>query len=570
MNPALPSSPTSFGQESDNPFRTALLEGAAATYLALLRAGLAERFDPLPTTPEGLGLFASMLDSRASAFDLVDLCRAAMALGLDPAQEQARPEWRAFSGASWGYLDDGSGGDPPSKAPLASLAIGSRNPAFEPFWREIPAAALAALALTAMPVAVESDNVEAIRLLCAAGVSPDSHDSEGRPAPARARSPEALTVLIEAGSDLFAPFPWALARLWPSHSHPTTVHEAIISRSGEGVANKSMRELAVAWVASRPESDAVLALGLSAAKAIESDNRDAARRCVAALGTRALTCLTGEGDTLATLAARCGNFTEVSRLLAMGADPFEVAPSGRSVRGEVSRWAGPSDRRRNSHHAREKAQNLLDGLARKRKYQPVPWDRKNAGGATLLSSLAGALTIPEFLGVAETAFALGASPRDEAFSGMDLPCRITLHLIVKSSWMRSLKSFSFDPEAGVEAAEDFLAAHPPALSSQASKAALGSKFWHLCAATALTRLDGHDLLCAPAVALADEAPFRALLLEGIREWGAQGGPAPAPFSNNARGLSPALADEIACAFESGALHRAAAEPVSQSSGPSRI
>lgn len=545
-----------------NPFLAALSDGAALTYLSMLNAGLAERFDPLPRAASGLGLVSSLLSSPLPNHG-AELCAAMLALGLDATDEQELPH--SHHNIAWHWTRNELGRE---SAPLASLAIASRSKCYEPLWQALRADQLRKIGSTALPLALLSENLDALGALLAAGVDPSAPDAAGIPPAARCKSPEAFQKMVDHGANLRATLP----ATYP-YTGSDTLLDWILSKDGHAAAAKGMREIAVAWAEAHPPLGAPWTdLAASAFKALREDNKDSARRCVLAMGARAPEQLDESGERLALLAARHENYPELGRLLGLGADPFEVSPAGESPWSLVlANRFGKDQCHSWGHRAQsEKADRFLEHLSTKRKYKPIPWMRLNAQGIGLLESLIANAPMPQFLAHAQSAFALGLDPRAALSSGMDISCDMALRLARATPWVTNKRSYLPSPDEALVA--DFLSVHPIEKSSLGCKAAFARHFWDALMNTGSLSLRERGRTMETPLDGQNE-PLLAVLAQGFRELGRQGALAP-DFSKVeariARIILPAARESILSAHQKGALDAIAAPGSAPRVGPMRM
>lgn len=532
-------------QYTDNPFETALLEGSPLTYLSMAKAGLSSSFNPLPLTHDGYGLVANFLSTHPGSSP-TELCQTLLDFGLDPCQLQS---WAASRHCmAWHYATNELD---MVAAPLASLAIGSRNAGFDPFWQTLSPEKLATLADSAFPIACMSDHIPAMTALIQAGASVNMTDSQGMPLVARCSSPASLALLLDAGADLRAPLP----RPHPK-STATTVHEALINTHSTDANAKAMRLMALSWVASHPPAEDPMAeLARAAFKALANKNKEGARRCVMAMGTSALTQRDGQGDSLAVKAAMTDQFIEVGRLLNLGADPYEVMASGRSLLGELFAQHHLLSLKYGRTADQHRVTSLLGALESKRKYQPVPWTRKGPGGATLLESLIGRLPLPLFLSRLSLAHHAGLDLREPTSLGMDFPCRLAIHALFQSPWFHMIESrvsVRGTRDYNHEAIMKLLVAHPLFNSSTPSLVAMA----RTCAGimtNVRSSFDGQLLNTGCDIWSPTNfgSPLLPAFLSAFEAWGASG--APQPDWNAMVGIPNARDSELARRFEIGCL-----------------
>jgi hypothetical protein len=549
-----------------NPFLAALAEGASMTYLSMLNAGLSNAFDPLPRADSGLGLIASLLNRPLDPDNGAKLCLAMLALGLNPTDEQELP--RHQHNIAWHWTSDQLGRH---SAPLASLAIATRRECFTTFWTALDSAGWAKIADSALPLALLSDNLPALDAMLLAGVDPNTPCPMALPAAVHCQSPEALQRMIDAGSDLRQALPKERR-----FKHSETLLDWLITKDGLSVANKAMRDMAVAWASAHPcLGDPMAELAASAFKALADGNKDSARRCILAMGESAVLRRDQQGNSLLYASVCSRNFPETSRLLALGADPFEVSPLGQSAWGALlafQRQEGGANAWR-TRTLTEKANKLIEHIQTKRKYKPIPWALINAQGFSLLESLIATCPIHDFIGHAHSAFALGAHAREPRSNGMDLSCALLFKAICSSDWITPRQRGFASTDDAKQAITDFLTLYPVAHSAPESKAALARHFWDALILDPSTSTI-YDKLRAPLSCVdgRDEATLR-VLLEGFEQLGREGHPAP-DFSlippHVSRSVDSACRDSILSWHERGSLSAGCGASGKPAAGPSRI
>lgn len=454
MNPT----PALIVPEKLNPFACALAEGAGQTYLALAEAGLAQSFNPLPVDEQGRSLVSTLIDTPPDRSTCERLFTTMSAFGLST-EARAKLPSRCHAISQWS--DHGSSHD---SAPLASLAIGAGpHSNLAPFWRALDEQALLAISPSALPLAILADHAEAAAALLVAGADPNMLMGGDWPIAARARSPETLKLLIDAGADL--------GRALPSQGHDRkkaeTVQELILADDSQSAGPKSMRALAIAW--SAQTDDPSSALAQAAFKALGENNKDSARRCVLALGEQAIHARNAQGESLLAQACLHGNFAEASRLLNFGANPFEITPNGQSPWGILFEAANLTNESWRDRSMRERAQTLCSSISSKKKYHPIPWDALGAHGHTLLSTLAGGMPAVDFIAQAHAVQSLCKKGTGD-IDGMDASCFFLSRIALKSSWLHEPKHAAQNPKIAPELASQWIADHPPSNASEASKA----------------------------------------------------------------------------------------------------
>lgn len=545
-----------------NPFAAALREGAALTYLAMLDAGLAAQFDPLPTEPSGLGLLSAMLSESGQLG--IEVCKRWMKMGVDATAAQRKPDWGA-QGQAWNAASQcmdvhGEGAD----LPLATLAIGARREAFAPLWRSLPADKLRSISPSALPLAVQTDNLEALGALLAAGADPNLRGETNAPVSLLAQTPEALRLLLDAGADLRERAPggrFLNGRLVPEGGR--AAHESILGGTSHEAKDRAMRELALAWLKAHPPADDPDSdLAAAAFDAVERGSRDARKR-VEILGARAIERRDAAGDTLAIRCAVRKNFVEAARLIKLGADPFEVAPSGRSLLGELSRSLetyGSNVWQSAERAQRDRCSKLLASIqaGRRGARAEIPWTRRSASGATLLESLLGTSPLVEFLGRSESAEAAGLDPRSPLSDGMDLSCRLALHLALESPW-----TGRYPPSAATRASTlvmDYLELHPLSACGQSALAAFARVFARTCQTQTLDGAQWPASYSAQRT-LDPDSPWSDHVARSFEAWGAEDPGAP-NFDVLLGAWPEGLRERARSLFERGHL-RAESEPVTQ-------
>lgn len=441
-----------------NPFACALSEGAGKTYLALAESGLAQTFNPLPVDGQGRSLASALIDSPPDRSTCDRLFKTMSAFGLAATAPATLPK-RCYAISEWS--EHGASHD---CAPLASLAIGAGpHSNLASFWRGLDAADLLAISSTALPMAILADHAEAAESLLQSGADPNMLMGGHWPIAARARSPEILKLLIDAGADL--------GRSIPAQGHgrkkASTVQELILADDSQSAGPKAMRALAISW--SAQTDDPSSSLSHAAFKALSENNKDSARRCVLALGEHAIHARNAQGESLLTQACLHANFAEASRLLNFGASPFEITPSGQSPWGMLFEAAKVANESWRDRSMRERAQTLCETISSKKKYRPIPWDAQGPNGHTLLSTLAGRMPAVDFIAQAHAVQSLCKNGIGD-IDGMDASCYLMSRIALKSSWLHEPKNAAHNPKIAPELASQWIQERPASHSSEASKA----------------------------------------------------------------------------------------------------
>lgn len=416
---------------ASNLFETALREGAGLTYAAMLSAGLADSHNPLPTDENGLGLAALALDCHSGA---QELCASLLLSNIDTMAPHALPrsiEIRHCASAM-GI----------QSAPLASLAIASNRDEFSPMWNMLSNESLVLLADSALPMAAYSNNLTAAKALLAAGANPNVIDKTGTPACARCKSSAMLALFAQSGADLRAPIPSQ------SPQQPSSVLELILGTASNSAEPKAMREFAAEWARAHQDNKGAPGddLARSAFSALSSGNKDSARRCIAALGQTAASRRDAEGFSMLARACQHGNLAEATKLLDMGADPYEPTPDGRSPWGMLLSHRGRQGQSiYGDRTLQERASSLCQTLSSKRKFKNVPWTKTWTNGWTTLGTLAGSCEAYEFALFSEKASAEGLAPNAPIGPhGLGAQLTLLLACLINAPWCATRVNFRHD------------------------------------------------------------------------------------------------------------------------------
>lgn len=465
-----------------NPFETALLEAAPATYAALARAGLGETFNPLPLSARGFGLAANLLDpNNRAAHDASqeDLAALLSEMGLDFLSEQEIPQRSPIASCAHQLGL--------AHAPFASLAMW--HPQRAPFWRMLSPQQLLLISPTALPIACMANNAEAISALLAAGADPNMVDSGGKRIIFRCPRPSTLSILLEAGADLRN-----TTTITDKHNKAveTSMLSMLVEQDATGYSRdtiKDFKSLALRWAEKNPAVNALRGADVAAAafKAIAARNRATVKECLKSLGADALLHVNRAGDSLAIACAKADLYIELGLLVDSGADLSEVDLRGNSALGALIA------RRpfRNNIHSKTTAAdaaraNKLSGgdLA-----AGFDWAKASPSGALLIEPMIYAATPQDLLAHIEQALLQGLDMRKPLSFGMDMACS----LLLRGCLMRHAQGFSEKGKAANEhacnAISSFLNRFPPEESSLQSKEAFVANLFELAARNPITNAD---------------------------------------------------------------------------------
>jgi hypothetical protein len=449
----------------DNPFAHALAESAGGTYLALADAGLAERFNPLPTSPEGFSLVSLLFASSRNAPLLDKLAQRLIGFGLDVCQEGFLPEDYGIS-TTLARI----GAETASVAAMAMMrSIDNQS---EGFWRGLSREQLQQISPLALPMAASlpQPNLGAMRAMLEAGADANGICPNGQPVVGVCDHDEALRLLVQFGADLRVPCPARSST--PSRREGLRL-DLLLADASEYDQNRKARLFAIEWAGANPSPNHPGAEVASVAfTAIKAKDKKVLGACLAALGSKHINAhVNNEGATLGVAAARAGLHAEAEKI-ALACGPFDVAPCGASTWGALLarvHKAG-SGREFGTKRDAERLHKALGAIASSR-WEPDWSAPKDTSKPSLAESLLGKIPLPEFLGHIESARAAGFDMRSPFTSGMDAPCALLCWLASTFPDERGQAAQSHWA-LGAEALREF----PPSQSSPQAKAAFAKSF----------------------------------------------------------------------------------------------
>lgn len=449
-----------------NPFETALLEGAPATYMALASAGLHATFKPFPTSAAGFGLMANLLYpsdmSRRDGAVFERLVETLLGLEFDFLSQQSPP-----TSAASNYMRDLG----LAHAPFASLAMAGSNSNLAIFWNHLSPPKLFSIAQTALPLACMASNDNAVSALLAAGANPNMIDSGNRPLIFRCERPSTLSLLLEAGADLRQ-----TAIILDERRNPveTSMLAMLVDQVEKGYSRervKEFKQLALRWAETHPEPNSMAGADVAAAafKAIAKKNRPTIKECIKSLGEAAGSHRNESGDSLALACARRDLHLEIGLLVDRGADLFEPSTSGESAFGLLlaRRPHLSSTYSKNTAADASRADKLIASALQA---QPL-WIRPSPSGMLPIEAMIDSAKPSDFLLFLEQAEAQGLDMRQRLSSGMDVSCALLLRGCLAQSAEHPSEKRESSTEAACNAILAKLAQSPPQASAEEAKRA---------------------------------------------------------------------------------------------------